>query len=214
VRRGCELGAAAVTALGATAAVLPRTRLQPIVGTPPRPWPFLDEKLVLETRIFKIESRRLVSPRTGLPRDFSLIRCPDWCNIVALTDANEVVMVRQVRHGVGEVTLELPGGMVDPEDATALEACQRELLEETGYAGVGGRIAGVIEPNPAMQTNRCHTAIVRGARKVAEQSQDAGEDLEVVLVPYREIPERIARGEISHALVVVAFAWTLGLQAP
>ena len=185
-----------------------------LVTAAPQPWTKLGEKLVLTTRIFEVRAQTLVSPRTGETRDFSVMSCPDWCNIVALTDAGDVVMVRQVRHGSGEVTLELPGGMLDPEDPSALHGAERELLEETGYAGSNGKLLGVISPNPAMQRNRCHTAMVTGARRVAAQTQDSGEDLQVVLVPYAEIPERIARGEISHSLVVVAFVWALGLRPP
>ena len=65
-----------------------------------------------------------------------------------------------------------------------------------------------------MQTNRCWSFLARDVQKVAEPHLDGGEDIDVVLVPYREIPERIARGEIAHALVVVAFAYALGLRAP
>ena len=54
----------------------------------------------------------------------------------------------------------------------------------------------------------------QNVRKVATPRFDGGEDIEVVLVPYTEIPERLQRGEISHALVVVAFAYALGLKPP
>jgi len=222
IAHGCLLGAEAVTKMGATAGVRREAARAPVGGNPvagdprerPQPWKKLGEKTVLSTRIFDIRLQNLVSPRTGEARDFSVMSCPDWCNIIALTDDDDVVMVRQVRHGSGEVTLELPGGMIDPEDTSALHGAERELLEETGYAGEDARMLGVIAPNPAMQSNRCHTAMVTGARRIAAQTQDSGEDLQVVLVPYREIPERIARGEISHSLVVVAFAWALGLRAP
>ena len=180
----------------------------------PRAWTFVKETEVYRTRIFSIRQRTLTSPRTGEPREFALIDYTDWCNIVALTGDDEVVMIRQVRHGSGEVTLELPGGMIDPEDPDPLAAAVRELAEETGYAGQAARLIGVTSPNPAVQGNRCHTALVTGARLAGAVALDDGEDIEVVLVPYREIPARIAAGEISHALVVVAFVWALGLRPP
>src|SRR5262249_15281546 len=105
-------------------------------------------------------------------------------------------------------------GMVDPQDPSPLEAARRELLEETGYRAREVVATGVIAPNPAMQTNRCWSFLARDVERVAEPRLDGGEDLEVVLVPYREIPERVARGEIVHSLVVVAFAYALGLRAP
>ncbi len=215
IAAGCRLGADAVLAMGATAGIAraPRGPL-PAPPTEPHPWVEVGRRELLVTRILRVEGRALLSPRTGATREFTIVDCRDWCNVVALTDDGDVVMVRQVRHGTGEVTLELPGGMIDPDDASPVHAAIRELREETGYVGRDARLIGTIAPNPAMQTNRCHTALVRCAVRAGDLAQDEGEDLHLVLVPYREIPERIARGEISHALVVVAFAWALGLQPP
>jgi 8-oxo-dGTP pyrophosphatase MutT (NUDIX family) len=178
-----------------------------------RPWERRDIKEVLTTRIFRLERQRLISPRTGQEHDFYVLDCPDWCNIVPLTDAGDVVMVKQRRHGLGEETLELPGGMVDPGDASPLEAARRELLEETGHRARTVEAIGVIAPNPAIQNNRCHSFLARGVERVGEAALDHGEDIEVVTVPLAEIPARIKSGEINHALVVVAFTWALGLQS-
>jgi 8-oxo-dGTP pyrophosphatase MutT (NUDIX family) len=180
---------------------------------PPKEWTVLETEKLNSLRLFDIYRERKRSPRTGAEHDFFVLEGVDWCNIVPLTDAGEVVMVRQYRHGTREVTLEIPGGMVDAEDPSPLEAARRELLEETGYAADVVEPIGVIDPNPAIQRHRCHSFVARGARLVAEQRFDQTEDIEVVLVPLREIPARIAAGEITHALVVVAFAWLLGFGA-
>jgi 8-oxo-dGTP pyrophosphatase MutT (NUDIX family) len=178
------------------------------------PWQRRARRRVLDTRIFSIDAHALVHPRTGREHEFWILDAPDWCNLVPLTASGEVVMVRQQRHGIGGETLELPGGMVDPGDPSPLEAARRELLEETGYRALDLVPTGVIAPNPAMQSNRCWSFLARDVVRVAEPRLDGGEDIDVVLVPYREIPERLARGEIAHALVVVAFAYALGLRAP
>ena len=80
-----------------------------------------------------------LSPRTGLPHPFYVLDCPDWVNVVALTDRNEVVLVRQFRAGTHSVTLEIPGGGVEKRDGSALVAARRELREETGHAARGWR---------------------------------------------------------------------------
>jgi ADP-ribose pyrophosphatase len=178
----------------------------------PLPWTRSASERVLETPIFGLERAQLVSPRTGHLHDFYLLACPDWCNIVPITDGGDVVMVKQHRHGIQEETLELPGGMIDPEDQNPLEAARRELLEETGYRAHQIESIGIIAPNPAMQTNRCHSFLARGVRLEQSPHLDSGEDIEVVRVPLAEIPDRVARGEISHALVVVAFTWAFGLR--
>jgi len=67
-----------------------------------------------------------------MKHDFYILESRDWINIIPLTDDHQVVMIRQYRHGSREVTLEIPGGLVDPGD-TPKKAAVRELLEETGY---------------------------------------------------------------------------------
>lgn len=177
-------------------------------------WQRRGKRRVLDTRIFSLDAHALVHPRTGHEHEFWILDTPDWCNIVPLTADGQVVMVRQQRHGIGDATLEVPGGMVDPGDASPLEAARRELYEETGYRARELVPTGVIAPNPAMQTNRCWSFLARDVEMAGAPQLDGGEDIDVVLVPYREIPARVARGEIAHALVVVAFAYALGLRAP
>jgi 8-oxo-dGTP pyrophosphatase MutT (NUDIX family) len=169
---------------------------------------------VLSLRIFQIERNRCRSPRTGVEHDFYVLSGNDWCNIVPLTADGDVVMIRQFRHGTRAVTLEIPGGIVDATDESPLAAARRELREETGYAA--GRVVplGVIEPNPAIQSNRCHTFVAHDVVLVGDGELDEAEDIEVVRLPLAEIPGRIAAGEITHSLVVVAFAWLLGLRGP
>jgi ADP-ribose pyrophosphatase len=178
------------------------------------PWQRRGKRRVLDTVIFGIEAHALVHPRTGREHEFWIVDVPDWCNVVPLTRDGHVVMVRQRRHGVDRETLELPGGMVDPQDASPLEAARRELLEETGYRAGEIVATGVIAPNPAMQTNRCWSFLARDVEPVAAPALDGGEDIDVVLVPYADIPALVARGEIEHSLVVVAFAYALGLRPP
>ena len=178
------------------------------------PWQRRGKRRVLDTKIFGLDAYALVHPRSGREHEFWILDTPDWCNIVPLTANGEVVMVRQQRHGIGAETLELPGGMIDPSDETPLHAARRELVEETGYRADEIVATGVIAPNPAMQTNRCWSFLAREVVKIGEPALDGGEDIDVVLVPYREIPERVARGEIVHSLVVVAFAYALGLRPP
>ena len=117
------------------------------------PWQRRTKRRVLDTRIFGLDAHALVHPRTGDEHEFWILDAPDWCNIVPLTAGDEVVMVRQQRHGIGQETLELPGGMIDPDDPSPLEAARRELLEETGYRAGEIVPTGVIAPNPAMQTS-------------------------------------------------------------
>jgi 8-oxo-dGTP pyrophosphatase MutT (NUDIX family) len=181
---------------------------------PPKEWPLVSTETLLSLRVFELKRNRARSPRTGAEHDFYVLSGRDWCNVVPLTDDGEVVLIRQFRHGTRETTLEIPGGIIDPGDPSPAEAARRELLEETGCEANILESIGVIAPNPAVQSNACYSFVARGVKQVAAPKLDAAEDIEVVRVPLDEIPQRIAAGEVRHALVVVAFAWLLGLRTP
>ena len=167
-------------------------------------WPRTDSKLVFTTPIYKIRRDTRSGP-DGDAYEFFVIDSPEWVNVIPLTPDDQVVMVRQPRFGIDTTTLEIPGGLMDPGDRNPMDAAARELLEETGYAPDTMEQIGVVHPNPAMQSNRQFHFVARGCRHVTNPSLDDSEDIRVVLVPLAEIPDRIARGEVTHALVVSAF---------
>ena len=101
-------------------------------------------------------------------------------------------------------TLEIPGGMCDGDEPPE-KAAERELREETGYVCDRLEPLGWVHPNPAVQTNRCHTFLARNVRRDGEPRPDPDEDLEVVEVPLADVPALIRDGTITHALVVCAF---------
>ena len=176
-----------------------------------KPWPLLHTRTITENRIFRLAGRTCRSPCTGQEHEFYALECGDWVNIVPLTDEGEVVMVRQFRHGTRAFTLEIPGGMVDPTDRDPAEAAAREMREETGYRAERVRHLGSIEPNPAIQGNRCHSYLATGLTLEGSPTPDGTEEVEVLTIPLAQVPGYITRGEISHALVVVAFTYMLGL---
>ena len=154
--------------------------------------------------MFDLEEVRFRHPDRGDARGFCVLTAPDWINIIPLTDDDRVVMVRQFRFGVEGFTLEIPGGMCDPGEEPAA-AARRELLEESGYDSDDISPLGWLHPNPAIQSNRCHTFLARAARKVGEPSPDPNEMFEITDVALENVPALIADGTISHSLVVGAF---------
>jgi 8-oxo-dGTP pyrophosphatase MutT (NUDIX family) len=168
-----------------------------------RSWRTIGSRALFEHPLLQAEVRRLVAP-DGHERDALALVAPDWVNIVAVTAADEIVLVRQWRFALAAWTLEIPGGMVDPGEQPQ-EAAARELLEETGYRARNWSLLGAVHPNPAIFTNSCPTYLARDLDRVGDPVGDGEEELEVVLMPRREVPQAIRRGEISHALVVAAF---------
>lgn len=156
-------------------------------------------------RIFRTLFRDGINPRSGTTTRFSLIECANWVNVIALTADEQVVMLRQYRPGTDRVCLEIPGGMIDPgEDPVA--AGLRELAEETGYAGGTAELIGTVAPNPAIQNNALFTVLVRGVALAQPPEPEDGEVLAIHTAPLAEVKRQLQRGEIEHALVVVAFA--------
>ena len=95
-------------------------------------WKIIKSEPLSSNRVFSTRKDTSVSPITGEEHEFFVIEAPDWVNVVAVTDGDEVLLIRQYRHGIESETIEIPGGCIDPAE-TPLEAAKRELLEETGY---------------------------------------------------------------------------------
>jgi len=167
-------------------------------------WPFVRHEREVDFRVFTARIKVASHPTSSAEHRFTVLDGDDWTNVIAVTEEREVVLIRQYRHGTEEVTLEIPGGAVDPGETHA-EAAARELLEETGFAAAHWSELGRVHPNPALQNNVCSTWLAEDAFRAQQPTLDEGEAIEVKTVPLTEIKNLIARGEITHALVVAAF---------
>ena len=178
----------------------------------PHPWQIVETHDLEDCRVFRVRRSLARSPATGRVHPFFRLDAADWVNVVPVTKDGHVVMVRQYRIGADAVTLEIPGGIVDPGE-TPIEAAARELLEETGHRAERIEALGALNPNPALFGNRVHSFVARGVTPAALVRNGETEETVVELVPLAEIPERVRAGEIDHALVVAAFHW-LALAEP
>ena len=144
---------------------------------------------------------------------YYVLEYPDWVQIVAIDDNEQMVIVRQYRHGVGRVTREIPSGCLDPEDKDPLAGAARELLEETGYASDRLRQVGTICNNPQNQTNVIHIFLAEGARKVAGQTLDESEDILVELMPVAEARRVAMAGGFDHSAQIASILIALEARA-
>jgi ADP-ribose pyrophosphatase len=165
---------------------------------------------VADCRVFKVRRDFSADPRDGKEHDFYVIEAPDWINVIPLTKENEVVLIEQYRQGTESISLEIPGGMVDPGEVPR-ETAARELFEETGYEAAEVVFLGKTRPNPAIQNNWIHTFLARGVEYRQEPLNQGTERTRVRLEPLERIPSLIKEGAIDHSLVVVGFHW-LGLR--
>lgn len=163
-------------------------------------WRELERETIADARIFTVERSVASSPVDGAPRTFHRIATVDWAQILPITADDEAVLVRQYRHGAKRITLEMPGGLID-EGEDAATAALRECLEETGYRVRSAQSLGVVNPNPALFTNRLHCFFATGAVPERAVQNTGTEVTEVVLVPVARLEELLISGEIDHALV-------------
>ena len=169
-----------------------------------KPWKVLESTYILDNARIdtcEISNGLVVKP---LVREFT-----PWVNVVALTPAHEIVLIKQYRHGMGKVIWEIPAGMAHETNETLLNAAKRELLEETGYAGEKLIEIGKVCADPASYTNLTYSFLALDAEKVSNQNLDDTEEIDVFLFSFEEAIQMAQRGELPQALQVSALFFTL-----
>ncbi len=169
-------------------------------------WAIETENIEYQTPIFSLKRRKSSSRIQDKSGKFYIIDAPDWVNVLALTPKMDVILVKQYRHGIDEITLEIPGGAVDPVDGDPQKAAERELLEETGYRSVKWEHLGTVSSNPAIFTNYCHFYLATDCEKVSGQNLDHLEEIEIRTLSLKEFLGQVRDGSIHHSLIVAAVA--------
>lgn len=169
-------------------------------------WNCVSTEEVADCRVFRVRQDHCDRNRSGETSDFFVIESPDWVNVIPLTNDGDVVMIEQFRQGTREVTLELPGGMIDPGETPEAAAC-RELREETGYSSDDWILIGASRPNPALQSNTMYHFLARNCKRTSETSLDENESILTKTVAEADVRRLIADGVVTHSLVVAAFLY-------
>lgn len=170
----------------------------------PDSWKIIESKRIADCRVFRVREDICKRENSESEHNFFVIENPDWVNIIALTKDEEVVLIEQFRHGSEEIILEIPGGMLD-ENEEPETAARRELVEETGYESDEFIYLGKSRPNPAIQNNTIYHFLAKNCEKTQDTSFDEHESVITKLVPYDEVKNLVANGEITHALAVAGF---------
>jgi 8-oxo-dGTP pyrophosphatase MutT (NUDIX family) len=178
-------------------------------GSETASWTRKESNVLSDCRVFKVRRDRSSRNVENALYEFYCIEAPDWVNIIPLTSDGDVVMIEQFRHGSEEITLEIPGGIVDPGESPPV-AASREMVEETGFVGANINYLGQSRPNPAIQNNWIHSFVAHDVEMKEEPQHHATEHTSVRLVRLIDVPGLIADGTITHSLVIAAF-YKLGL---
>jgi len=178
-------------------------------------WETLGRRELLRCPVFTVVERESEGPG-GRKGKFVVLEARDWATVVPLVrgDGEDCfLMVRQYRHGSGELSLEFPGGVVESGEAPAAAAA-RELEEETGYRAESIRLAGSLSPNPAIMGNTFYVFLAEGLARSGKVELDEHEVIDSFLVPVSEVRAEMGTGQYSHALMATALFLADRLLAP
>ena len=168
-----------------------------------RAWKVLSQATLVDKHWLTLRQQHVRLPNGHEIEEFFHIEGPDWAAVLALTEESQLVLVRQYRHGIGQMSLELPAGVIDAGES-GLQAAQRELLEETGYAAESWHALRIVATEPARHTTRAHLFVALGARCVAPARPESSELIELELMDLAAIAAAIDRGAIVHGIHVAA----------
>lgn len=166
-------------------------------------WRVTASRYVHQDRWISLRADDCVTDEGAMVAPYYVLDYPDWVEVIALDADDNVLLVRQYRHGLGGMSLELPAGGMEPTDTDALHAAERELLEETGCAGVL-TLVGETRPNAANQSNRTHIVLARQVTKVAEPKDDPTERIERIWVSAAEALRMALAGELTVGMQVAS----------
>lgn len=172
----------------------------------PGGWKVVDSEIVIETPHLRLRRDEIELPSGTRVGPYYVRESRGFAVVFALTADDRVVLVRQYKHGIGRVLLELPAGGIDP-DETPERCAERELREETGYAGALERIGAYVF-DPTSSTTVYHLYLARDARPVGATSFDETEAIETILAAPEDV-RRFARDGTIEVGIHIASIYTV-----
>jgi 8-oxo-dGDP phosphatase len=174
--------------------------MQDMMKQEPAPWQILDTVYLHRRPWLTMRQDRVLLSNGRIIDDYYIQEFPPWVNVLAVTSDMNVVLIRQYRHGIGEVHYELPAGVHDRPGESILEAAKRELLEETGYSGGTWTPWMELSANPAMQNNISYTFLAEEVVQTGSQELDETEEITVHTVPIGKLRSIALEGGMIQAL--------------
>lgn len=162
-------------------------------------WKVLSREYLSNHQYFTARKDKCETPDGHIVEAYFVVELPVSVSAVAITEDNEVLMIRQYRHPIEKDILEIPGGFVDTGE-TSQEAMGRELLEETGYSFKSITPLGRVAANPGVLNNYTDLFLAEGGVKTGEQKLDKNEFLVVEKISVEELKAMLVENKIIQSL--------------
>jgi len=160
-------------------------------------WKVLEEKDISPSKWFPLFVHKAKLPNGKIVPDYYFSRLGDVAMVLAITKDREIVFVRQYKHGVQDIVLELPAGRIEKE--TPKQTAMHELGEETGFVADELILLGELYTNPSKDSSSTHAFLVNNVSIQTKQRFDETEEIEVVNIPVDQVENKIKSGEIKSA---------------
>lgn len=164
-------------------------------------WEVISSEYIIRRPWLTARKDSLRLPDGRINPEFYVLEYPDWVNVIAIDKQGRHVMVRQYRHGLGEMSTELCAGVMEAGE-TPEQAARRELAEETGYTGGRWSLQCVISGNPSCTNNLTYCFLAEDVELTETQHLDPTESLTVMLMSPDELLDLMKADEMKQSLML------------
>ena len=155
-----------------------------------QPWKVTKSEIVSEDRWHRLRADHCLAEDGTIISPYYVLENAEWvCIFPVVENTQEVLLVREYRHGAKKICEGLPGGIVDDTDPSPEAAAKRELLEETGYNCRSMVPLQAVFANWSNHNNRVHCFLALDCYKVSDQNLDENELIEVFQATMPEVME-------------------------
>lgn len=174
-----------------------------------KPWSVTASKTVFKDKWIHVRADDCITAESAVVAPYYVLEYTDWVQVVAFDEEDQILLIEQYRHGVGRMSLESPGGVMDAGETDPVATAKRELLEETGFTASDWIYVGKLAVNPATHTNFIHIVLANEARKEGEPADDPTERVKVQRISAKDAVPLLLSGKFIHSLHVAGLTMAL-----